>query len=194
MEIKVAKTAGFCFGVKRAVEETYALSSRKDKRIFTYGPVIHNQQVVSDLEKNGVFVIEDLEKLDKDSLVIIRAHGVGKKVYDYFEEKEIEYVDLTCPFVKKIHNIVKNSYDAGKNIVLIGKKNHPEVIGINGWCGDSAVILYDEDQAGNVMFYDRATALRFSVEHGSESIKLKHWFKNWGNAVLPCLTKIDTEE
>ncbi len=147
MEITVAKTAGFCFGVKRAVEETYALSSRKDKKIYTYGPVIHNEQVVSDLEKNGVFVIDDLEKLDKDSLVIIRAHGVGKKVYDYFEEKEIEYVDLTCPFVKKIHNIVKKSYEAGKNIVLIGKKNHPEVIGINGWCGDSAVILYDEDEA-----------------------------------------------
>ena len=147
MEITVAKTAGFCFGVKRAVEETYALSSRKDKRIFTYGPVIHNEQVVSDLEKNGVFVEEDLEKLDKDSLVIIRAHGVGKRVYDFLEEKGIEYVDLTCPFVKKIHKIVKNAHDEGKSILLIGKKNHPEVIGINGWCDDSAVILYEESEA-----------------------------------------------
>ncbi len=147
MEIKVAGTAGFCFGVKRAVEETYALSTRKDKKIFTYGPVIHNEQVVSDLEKNGVFIIEDLNSLDSDSLVIIRAHGVGKRVYEYLEKKGIEYVDLTCPFVKKIHNIVETSYKKGRNIVLIGKKNHPEVIGINGWCNDSAVILYEESEA-----------------------------------------------
>lgn len=146
MRITVAETAGFCFGVKRAVEKTYELSSRRDKRIFTYGPIIHNEQVVADLEKNGVLVEERLENLKSDSLVIIRAHGVGKKVYDYFEKEGIEYVDLTCPFVKKIHNIVKNAHEEGKDIVVIGKKNHPEVIGINGWCDDSALILYEETE------------------------------------------------
>lgn len=145
MSVKLAKTAGFCFGVKRAVEKTYELALDKNKKIVTYGPIIHNEQVISDLRNNGVEVCEDLEKIESDSLVIIRAHGVPKKVYDYFHQNNIEYVDLTCPFVKKIHNIVKENYKQGKTIVLIGKKNHPEVIGINGWCEEQAIVIYEED-------------------------------------------------
>ncbi len=145
MSVKVAKTAGFCFGVKRAVEKTYELALEKNKKIVTYGPIIHNEQVVGDLEKNGVSVVENLSDIEKGSLVIIRAHGVSKKVYDYFEENLIEYIDLTCPFVKKIHNIVKTNYEKGKTIVLVGKKNHPEVIGINGWCDEKAIVIYEEN-------------------------------------------------
>ena len=146
LEIKLAKTAGFCFGVERAVDNTYSLASRKDKKIVTYGPVIHNEDVISDLEKNGVYVVEDIDCTTKENLVIIRAHGVGKCVYDKLSKKGIEYVDLTCPFVKKIHRIVEKAYNDGKTIVVVGKKNHPEVIGINGWCDEKAIIVYEEDE------------------------------------------------
>ncbi len=143
--ILVADSAGFCFGVKRAVENTYKIAEESKKKIYTYGPVIHNETVISDLKKHGVDIIENLKAADKDSLVIIRAHGIGKKEYEYMVENNIEYVDLTCPYVKKIHNIVEKCYAEGKKIVVIGKKNHPEVAGINGWCDNSAVILYEEE-------------------------------------------------
>ncbi|MBE7014557.1 MAG: bifunctional 4-hydroxy-3-methylbut-2-enyl diphosphate reductase/30S ribosomal protein S1 [Ruminococcaceae bacterium] len=145
LSVKLAKTAGFCFGVKRAVEKTYELAQKNNKKIVTYGPIIHNEQVVEDLKKNGVNVAESLDEIEKGSLVIIRAHGVSKKVYDYFDKNNIEYVDLTCPFVKKIHNIVKENFEKGKTIVLVGKKNHPEVIGINGWCDEKAIVIYEEN-------------------------------------------------
>lgn len=159
MEIKVAKTAGFCFGVKRAVEETYKLAKEKNKKIVTYGPVIHNEQVINDLYNQGVTVKEDLRKIEKDSLVIIRAHGVGEGVYKFLEENEIEYVDLTCPFVKKIHNIVNKNYNEGKKIVVVGKKNHPEVVGINGWCNDSAIIIYEEEPEQIEKFFSESDSL-----------------------------------
>ena len=151
MPIEVAKSAGFCFGVKRAVEKTYELSENAEKRIVTYGPIIHNEQVIEDLKKHSVNVISDLKDADENSLVIIRAHGVGKSVYEYFKENNIEYVDLTCPFVKKIHKIVEENYNDGYSIVVIGKKNHPEVIGINGWCDESAIILYEEAAADELL-------------------------------------------
>jgi len=145
MKIEVAKSAGFCFGVKRAVEKTYELAEKNGKKIVTYGPIIHNEQVVEDLKKHSVNVINELSQADEDNLVIIRAHGVPKSVYGYLEEKGIEYVDLTCPYVKKIHKIVEENYNKGYKIVVIGKKNHPEVVGINGWCNGSAIILYEEE-------------------------------------------------
>lgn len=151
MEIKVAKNAGFCFGVKRAIDNAYELAKKKNKKIFTFGHIIHNKQVISDLEKVNVFCIDDLSKVDRDSFIIIRAHGVPKRVYDYLSEENIEFADLTCPFVKKIHRIVEENYLLGKQIVVIGKKDHPEVTGINGWCEDSAIILYDEEIDENLI-------------------------------------------
>lgn len=157
MAIEVAKSAGFCFGVKRAVEKTYELSESARKKIVTYGPIIHNEQVIEDLKKHSVNVISDLSEADEDSLVVIRAHGVPKKVYDYLLKNNIEYVDLTCPYVKKIHKIVEENYNNGYNIIVIGKQNHPEVIGINGWCNESAIILYDQEMDENL----REKILRF---------------------------------
>lgn len=140
MKITVAKTAGFCFGVNRAVDMVYDSIGKYDK-IVTLGPVIHNPQVVSDLESKGVGVISDVREADPSHTVVIRAHGVPEEDYSYLEENGIRYVDTTCPFVKKIHNIVKKHHEAGDRIVIAGDKNHPEVIGINGWCGNSAVIV-----------------------------------------------------
>lgn len=143
MKVTVAESAGFCFGVERAVNSVYGVIEKGDYPIYTFGPIIHNEQVVEDLESRGVQVVNEIEELNKirRGTVIIRSHGVAKKVYDLLEEKNIKVVDATCPFVKKIHNIVQTESDNGKVIVIIGNDNHPEVEGIKGWVsGDSIVI------------------------------------------------------
>ena len=144
MEVKLAKTAGFCFGVKRAVDTVYKEAEKSNETIYTFGPIIHNEQVVEDLEKNGVFVvntIEELKQLKPGTTVIVRSHGVGKYVYDLMEDCGLHVVDATCPFVKKIHRIVERESNAGKHIVIIGNDKHPEVEGIKGWvCGTVSVI------------------------------------------------------
>ena len=149
MEIKLAKTAGFCFGVKRAVDTVYKEAEKNKETIYTFGPIIHNEQVVEDLEKNGVFVvhtIEELKALKRGTTVIVRSHGVGKQVYDLMEECGLNIVDATCPFVKKIHRIVERESKAGKRIIIIGNDRHPEVEGIKGWvCGTATVIETAEE-------------------------------------------------
>lgn len=148
MEVKVAKTAGFCFGVQRAVDKVYELIDSCPDRLFTLGPIIHNEEVVNDLEKKGVRVAseEELKTLPEGSTVVIRSHGVGKKVYDQLEECGLSYVDVTCPFVLKIHRIVEKESKAGSHIVIIGDPDHPEVVGICGWCiGPYTVIRTKQD-------------------------------------------------
>ncbi len=147
MEIILAKSAGFCFGVKLAVDCVYEKS--KEDKIYTYGPIIHNKNVVKDLEKQGVEIIENLEK-DIDGKVIIRSHGVPPSVYKLLEQKNIEYVDCTCPFVKKIHRIVDENYKQGKSVIIIGNKNHPEIIGINGFCDNTALIANSIEEFNNL--------------------------------------------
>ena len=133
MEIILAKTAGFCFGVKRAVDTVY---EQVDKgNVYTYGPIIHNEEVVKDLEKKGVRILENEQALKdlESGTVVIRSHGVERGIYELIQEKGLELVDATCPFVKKIHNIVDKDSARGKQIIIIGDKNHPEVMGIVGW-------------------------------------------------------------
>ena len=140
MEVKLAKTAGFCFGVKRAVDTVYKEAEKNSERIYTFGPIIHNEQVVEDLEKNGVFVvntIEELKSLKSGTTVIVRSHGVGKGIYDLMEERGLKIVDATCPFVKKIHRIAERESKAGKRIIIIGNDKHPEVEGIKGWASSN---------------------------------------------------------
>ena len=141
MEITVAKTAGFCFGVKRAVEKVYDQISTGKKPIYTYGPIIHNEEVVRDLEEKGVRVINSKEELDnlRDGVVVIRSHGVGREIYEMLEHRGLEIVDATCPFVKKIHKIVKEQCEAGRRVIIIGNEHHPEVEGIKGWGNDKTL-------------------------------------------------------
>lgn len=139
--IKIAKTAGFCYGVKRAVDKVYEAID-EGKKIATLGPIIHNKQVVDDLEARGVKAYSDIDEIPEDTAVVIRTHGVKKSVIDGLSGRE--YIDLTCPFVAKIHKIVKEHYEKGYTILIVGDEKHPEVIGINGWCNDSAIITYDE--------------------------------------------------
>ena len=142
MKVKVAETAGFCFGVKRAVDKVYQLIEEGTHPIYTLGPIIHNEEVVTDLAAKGVQVIEekDLASL-AEGTVVIRSHGVGKAIYQELKENHLNYVDVTCPFVLKIHRIVEKQSHAGKHVVIFGDPDHPEVKGICGWCQGSYTVL-----------------------------------------------------
>ena len=154
MKVIKAKTAGFCFGVKRAVDTVYEQVDTCSGPIYTYGPIIHNEEVVKDMESKGVVVLRTEEELDDISggTVIIRSHGVEKRIYDKLEAKGIRIVDATCPFVKKIHNIVQKESAAGKYILIIGSPDHPEVIGIRGWAGEHAAVVQNTDDIENIDF------------------------------------------
>ena len=142
MKVKVAETAGFCFGVKRAVDKVYQLIEEGTHPIYTLGPIIHNEEVVTDLAAKGVQVIEekDLASLTEGT-VVIRSHGVGKAIYQELKENHLNYVDVTCPFVLKIHRIVEKQSHAGKHVVIFGDPDHPEVKGICGWCQGSYTVF-----------------------------------------------------
>ncbi len=158
MQVKVAKTAGFCFGVKRAVETVYEqVEEHQGEQIYTYGPIIHNAEVVKDLEAKGVKVLNTEEELKNlnNGIVIIRSHGVSKTVYDILEERGVTCVDATCPFVKKIHRIVQEESEAGKEIVIIGDEKHPEVQGIKGWAKNKAYVVKTEEDADKLSFPDK---------------------------------------
>lgn len=145
--VTLAESAGFCFGVKRAIEMAYAeIEKNEGEPLYSYGPLIHNKEVTKDLDAKGLHIIESLEGIDKGT-VVIRSHGVGKFLYDALEEKGMKIVDGTCPFVKKIHTIVNEAWNDGKSIIIAGDGKHPEVMGINGWCGNSAVILESPEEA-----------------------------------------------
>ena len=144
MEVIVAKTAGFCFGVERAVNKVYEQIEKTSQPIYTYGPIIHNEEVVKDLEAKGVKLIADRKELEAltegEGVIIIRSHGVSREVYEIAEKKGLTIVDATCPFVKKIHRLVERECAAGNQVVIIGNEQHPEVEGIKGW-GDAHTVV-----------------------------------------------------
>lgn len=149
--IIVAKNAGFCFGVKRAVDKVYSEAENGEKPIYTYGPIIHNETVVEDLERRGVKVLNSPEELAqvKSGTVIIRSHGVSMDIYQQIERQGLKMVDATCPFVKKIHRLVKEYSEKGYEIIIIGSADHPEVVGIRSYCrGPVTVIETEEDASG----------------------------------------------
>ena len=150
MEVILAKSAGFCVGGKRAVEPVDQ-QVEKGGHIYTYGPIIHNEAVVRDLEEKGVSVIKDtdLDRLE-DGTVIIRSHGVPREVCGRIEKQGLTCVDATCPFVKRIHTIVEQESRAGKQIIVIGNPGHPEVEGIMGWSETPAIVIESEKEAQNL--------------------------------------------
>ncbi len=151
MEVIVAKTAGFCFGVHRAVDTVYEQAEKGDGPIYTYGPIIHNEEVVKDLEQKGVRVINGESELAEltEGTVIIRSHGVPRRIYEQIECQGLKLVDATCPFVKKIHRIVEKKSSEGYEIVIIGNADHPEVEGICGWASGPVTVIETEEEARN---------------------------------------------
>ena len=144
MSIRVAESAGFCFGVNRAVEMVEKAAG-SGKQVVTLGPIIHNRHAVSHFEKMGVGVIEKPEDAKDGQTVIIRSHGVTKAVFDALKEKNVEVIDATCPFVKRIHSIVEKASEEGRLPVIIGTPTHPEVEGIAGWCKNCKVFATPEE-------------------------------------------------
>ncbi len=148
MEVTVAKTAGFCFGVKRAVETVYRQAEEAKEPVYTFGPIIHNDQVVSDLAEKGVHVIHTEEELEQvhQGTVIIRSHGVSRKIQEKIQANGLTCVDATCPFVKKIHRIVEEEGRKGHTVIIAGNAVHPEVEGICGWASGPVYVVSDSEE------------------------------------------------
>lgn len=154
MEIIIAENAGFCFGVKRAVEKTLNELENKTKDTFSYGPLIHNEQAVKKLESKGLHTINNINDI-RDGKIIIRSHGVPKNVSKEILDMNLELLDCTCPYVISIHKKVEQFFNKGYDIVIIGDKNHPEVIGINGYCEYKAYIINNKEEANELPFLDK---------------------------------------
>ena len=149
MKVILAKSAGFCFGVKRAVDTVYD-QIREKGPIYTYGPIVHNKEVVGDLEKKGVRVITSPEEAASltEGVLILRAHGVSREVMETIRgNQRIRCVDATCPFVKRIHDLVAEESAKGKHIIIIGNAGHPEVIGTMGWSCTPVTVIENEEEA-----------------------------------------------
>lgn len=141
-KVILAENAGFCFGVQRAVETSIDIKKKYNKKIYTLGPLIHNSDVVSFLEQNDIYAIdyENINDLQEGDVVIIRSHGIPEAVFNDLKSRGLEVIDATCPFVTNIQKKVKKYSKEGYNIIIVGDENHPEVIGINGWCDNKATI------------------------------------------------------
>ena len=148
MEIIVAKSGGFCQGVKKAVDTALSIPT---ENTYIFGEIIHNPEVVQQITDRGIVMVEDLNDVPIGATLIIRSHGVGKNVYEYCKNKRIKVVDCTCAFVRRTQRIVDEKYREGKEIVIIGEKTHPEVIGLNGWCDNKAHIFSSEDENFSVL-------------------------------------------
>lgn len=140
------KIYGTCSGANKAIEMAYKLKDEfKNKQIYIYKEILHNDYIINELEKNGIKTANSLDEITKNDILIIRAHGESKEVYNILKEKNINYYDATCINVEKVHKLVNKKYNDGYNIIIIGKKNHPEVIGTNGWCNNKAIIIENEN-------------------------------------------------
>ena len=155
MRVLVAKNSGFCFGVRRAVEMAERCAAERGK-VCSFGKIIHNESVVAELEARGVHPTEDIASLNEGDTLIIRAHGAPPAVYEECRSRGVHLVDATCPFVKRIHAIVRCAAEDGRSVFIAGKALHPEVVGICGWAGGGAVVLENEADAQSVPLTARA--------------------------------------
>ena len=153
MEVRIAENAGFCFGVKRAMNMAWdELENKNGNKVYSLGPLIHNKQAVDKYKEKGLLEMDSLDKVPNDSKLIIRSHGVAEDVYVQSESKNMDIVDTTCPFVKKIHEIVKEFSNNGYKIIIVGNATHPEIVGINGWCNNEAFVVNSEEDVDNIPF------------------------------------------
>ncbi|WP_022768343.1 4-hydroxy-3-methylbut-2-enyl diphosphate reductase [Butyrivibrio sp. NC2007] len=184
MEVIVAEHAGFCFGVTKAVETVYEQIGKENSNIYTYGPIIHNETVVSDLEKKGVKVIESVDELEGigSGTVVIRSHGVTKEVHQKLEQSGLNVIDATCPFVKRIHRIVEEESKKGKSIIVVGSESHPEVEGIVSYATGPVYVIDSPEKAmefegDKKLEYTVVSQTTFNKNKFQETIEI---FKNVG--------------
>ena len=154
-EILTAANSGFCFGVKQAIEKTEEEIRRKAEssspgRIYTWGPLIHNKTVTDGLKEKGVSILDSLENVKPEDVIIVRSHGETKEFFEKARARNCKIIDATCPFVKKIHDLVEEAYGKGYRIIILGDAQHPEVRGINGWCENSALVVPTAEAAREI--------------------------------------------
>ena len=176
MRITLAETAGFCFGVDRAVNMAYELAS-KNIPTATLGELIHNNFVTSELESKGVRMIETPSQTEKGETVIIRAHGVGRYIYDELEKAGANVCDATCPFVKKIHNIVAENSSEDVPVFIAGDPNHPEVMGIKGHSNGEVHIFNNAAELENFLQSNRALCEKRIIAVSQTTFSQKEWKK-----------------
>ena len=148
MEFVIAKSGGFCRGVKKAVDTALEINP---ENTYIYGEIIHNREVVQTITERGIVMVDKLEDVPSGATLIIRSHGVGKDVYAACQQRGIKIVDCTCEFVRRTQKIVNEQYAKGKTIVIIGEKTHPEVVGLNGWCENTAYVFSLEEEDFSVL-------------------------------------------
>jgi len=174
-KIILAETAGFCFGVDRAVNLVYSLVN-DGKKVCTLGPIIHNAQLVGDLEQRGVKIIDSIDECPDGYMVVVRTHGVEKSVIDDIENKNIDYVDATCPFVKKIHRIVKK-FDSSVPVLVAGDVNHPEVIGIRSYCNGKSFVFKNDEELQKILQKDYIDKNKKIICVSQTTFSLEEWKK-----------------
>ena len=184
MEVIVAEHAGFCFGVTKAVETVYEQIEKEKTNIYTFGPIIHNETVVGDLEKKGVKVIESVDELEGigEGTVVIRSHGVTKEVHQKLEQSGLNVIDATCPFVKRIHRIVEDESKKGKSIIVVGSESHPEVEGIVSYATGPVYVIDSPEKAmefegDKKLEYTVVSQTTFNKNKFQETIEI---FNNYG--------------
>lgn len=141
MELIIGKTAGFCFGVKNAINKTYEQIDNNTENLYCLGELVHNERIVNNITQKGVITVENILEIPNNSNVIIRAHGVEPRVYELAKEKNINILDLTCPKVSKIHELAKNFASNEYYMFLIAEKKHPETLGTKGFCGEKSSVI-----------------------------------------------------
>lgn len=177
-EIKLAKTAGFCFGVNRAVDLVYSMLG-EGKTVYTLGPIIHNPQVVADLERRGVIIVEEIGAVPQGAVIVVRTHGVPAAVIQAIQDKGLECCDATCPFVSKIHKIVAKQSDRGDVVLIAGDPAHPEVRGIRGHCPGESYVFNSVGQLEELLH----THPEFSYKSISAVAQTTFNIKVWENCV-----------
>ena len=178
-EIRRAENSGFCFGVKRALMKTEEQIDKKENRtIYTCGPLIHNRFVTDDLARRGVRILENLEEVKEGDTVIVRSHGESAAFFEEADRRNIRVVNATCPFVSKIHTLVRQAWEDGYQIVIVGDRNHPEVRGIAGWCGNQARIVASAQEAealeeDNLFLVCQTTIRKETLEDVTDALNKK---------------------
>lgn len=176
MQITLAKTAGFCFGVNRAVNMLYDLVA-EGVNVCTLGPIIHNPQVIEDLQNRGVNIIGNIEEAINDKKVVIRTHGVERDILEYCEENNLDYIDATCPFVKKIHKIVQKNSSESLPVLIAGDKKHPEVVGIKSYCAGECYVFNSADELENIFNQHSFNEEKPFIVVSQTTFSIKEWKK-----------------
>ncbi len=176
MQITLAKTAGFCFGVNRAVNMLYDLVD-EGINVCTLGPIIHNPQVIEDLKNRGVNIIDNINTAESDKKIVIRTHGVERDILDFCEKNNLDYIDATCPFVKKIHRIVQKNSSDEMPVFIAGDKNHPEVVGIKSYCAGDCYVFNSAEELENILNNNSFNPEKPFIVVSQTTFSIKEWKK-----------------